>query len=103
MDYLVVDQTDLDLYFDWSESLANYSGEIHYYLFNSGTSSSTSVVATVSTQTTALSYVYYEAVANAPIFTNEGLYVVWSEVTSSSSRWRACEPVMVEFRTKGHL
>ena len=101
MDYLVVDQTNLDVFFDWEENLANYTGEIHYYLKSSGTSSSTSVVATVSTQTTALTYVFYESRAENPLFTGEGLWVVWSEIVSSSSRWRANEPVLMEFRTKG--
>ena len=101
MDYLVVDQTDLDIYFDWLENLANYTGEMHYYLQSAGTSSSTSVVSTISTQTTSLSYALYELRAEAPIFTAEGLWVVWSEIVSSSSRWRASEPIYVEFKTKG--
>ena len=103
MDYLVVDQTDIDVYFDWLENLANYSGELHYYLQSAGTSSSTSVVAAVSTQTTGLTYVVYEGLAEAPIFTAEGLYVLWSEIVSSSSRWRASEPIFIEFRQKGRI
>ncbi len=101
MDYLVVDQTDIDVYFDWLENLANYSGELHYYLQSAGTSSSTSVVATVSTQSTSLSYVFFEVRAEDPLFTEEGLWILWSEVVSSSSRWRASEPIYVEFRTRG--
>lgn len=100
-EYTVVDATDLDIYFDWLEDLANYTGELHYYLQSAGTSSSTSVTATVSTQTTALAYVYYSLRPTSELFNVEGLWVVHSEVTSSTSRWRACEPVFIEFRQKG--
>ena len=100
-EYTVVDQTDLDIYFDWEEDLANYTAELHYYLQTSGTSSSTSVTATVSTQTTALTYVSYALRPTSELFDAEGLWVVHAEVTSSTSRWRACEPVFIEFRQKG--
>lgn len=100
-EYTVVDQTDLDIYFDWEEDLANYTAELHYYLQTSGTSSSTSVISTVTTVTTSLSYTYYSLRPTSEIFNAEGLWVVHAEVTSSTSRWRACEPVFIEFRQKG--
>ena len=100
-EYVAVDQSDLDIYFDFLEDLGGYTGEIHYYLESAGTSSSTSVTATVSTQTTALAYVYYQCVAGSPIFDTDGIYIVWPEITSASNRWRAGEPVYLEVRTRG--
>jgi hypothetical protein len=101
MEYVAVDQSDLDIYFDFLENLAGYTAEICYYLESAGTSATTSVTATVSTQTTALTYVHYSVTVANPIFDEEGEYVVWPEVTSASNRWRAVEPVYIEVRTKG--
>ena len=99
-EFVPVDVTDLQIVFNFTTNLANYTGAIHYYLFSSGTSSSTSVVATVSTATALLSTVSYDLKADASIFSTAGMWIVWPEITSSTSRWRSGEPVWIEIRDK---
>ena len=99
-EFVVVDQTDLTITFNFTTSLANYTGSLHYYLFSSGTSSSTSVVATVTTATAILSTVSYDVNADAPIFTTAGMWIVWPEIVSSTSRFRSGEPIWLEVRDK---
>ena len=99
-EFVPVDVTDLQIIFNFTTNLANYTGELHYYLFSSGTSSSTSVVATVSTATALLSTVSYDLKADASIFATAGMWIVWPEITSSTSRWRSGEPVWIEVRDK---
>ena len=99
-EFVVVDQTDLSIVFNFTTNLANYTGSLHYYLFSSGTSSSTSVVGTISTETAILSTLTYNVNADAPIFTTAGMWIVWPEIVSSTSRFRSGEPVWVEVRDK---
>ena len=99
MEYVAVDTEDLTLYFDFAENLQNYTAQIHYYLLTAGTSSSTYVTATVSTQTTALTYVTIDC--STAIFTSKGVWCIWPEITSASNDWRAGEPVKLEIRQKG--
>jgi hypothetical protein len=101
MDYVHVGQDDLAIYFDYSENLSGYTGKLHYYLQSAGTSSSTSVTATVSTQTTALTYVYYNMPVGNSIFDDDGTWVLWPEVTAADSRTRAAEPVYLQVVNKG--
>ena len=99
-EFVVVDQTDLSIVFNFTTNLANYSGRLHYYLFSSGTSSSTSVVATISTETEILSTLTYDVNAESPIFTTAGMWVIWPEIVSSTSRFRSGEPIWLEVRDK---
>lgn len=100
-EYAVVNQTDINIVFEWTTSLANYTAEMKFYLISSGSSTVTTVAATISTQTTILTYATYVNPANTTNFDGEGTWRIWSEVTSSTGRWRACEPVLMDFRIVG--
>ena len=101
MDYVHVGQTDLQIRFDYTENLTGYTGKIHYYLQSAGTSSSTSVTATVSTQTTALSYVLYNMPVANSIFDDDGTWVLWPEITASDNRVRSAQPEYLQVVNKG--
>ena len=83
------------------ENLANYTGEIYRYREVDGSSSAAGITATVSTQTTALTYVYYSITSSTTFFDDNGIWILWPEITSASGNWRAGEPVKVEVRIKG--
>ena len=99
MEYVAVNTEDLTLYFDFAENLQNYTATINYYLITSSTTTASSIVATVSTQTTALTYVTCDC--STAIFDESGVWVVWAEITSPSNNWRAAEPVLLEIRPRG--
>ena len=100
-EYAVVNQTDINIVFEWTTSLANYTAEMKFYLIPSGSSSVVTVAAVISTQTSIQTFATYTNPANTTNFNGEGLWSIWSEVTSSTGRWRASEPVVMEFRTAG--
>ena len=99
-EFLVVDQTDLTLTFNFTTSLANYTGTLNYYLISSGSSTIASVTATVTTDTAILSTVSFDVKADAPLFTAEGLWALWPEILSSTSRFRSGQPELIEVRPR---
>ena len=100
-EYANVGQTDINIVFEWTTSLANYTAQMKFYLISSGSSTVTTVTATVSTQTAILTNVTYTNPAATTNFNAEGTWSIWSEVTSSTGRFRACEPVLMDFRIVG--
>ncbi len=100
-EYAVVNQTDINIVFEWTTALSNYTAQIKFYLISSGSSSVTTVSATLSTETSILSTVTFINPATEFNFNGEGTWSIWSKVTSSTGRTRECEPILMDFRIAG--
>ncbi len=100
-EYANVGQTDINIVFEWTTALSNYTAQMKFYLISSGSSSAVTVSATISTQTSILTYATYVNPANTTNFNGEGTWRIWSEITSSTGRFRACEPILMDFRIIG--
>ncbi len=100
-EYANVGQTDINIVFQWTTSLANYTAQMKFYLISSGSSSVVTVAAVVSTQTSVLTNVTFTNPAATTNFNGEGTWRIWTEITSSTGRSRACEPVLMDFRIVG--
>ncbi len=100
-EFAAVNQTDLNIIFEWTTALSGYTAEMKFYLISSGSSTVVTVAATISTQTSIQTFATYVNPADTTNFNAEGVWSVWSEVTSSTGRWRPSEPVLMEFRIAG--
>ena len=100
MSYIVDDQEDLTITFNFYEDLTNYTGKIRYYHINDGVSSASSQTATISAASTK-STVSYSVQNDGAIFDSVGIWVVWAVIESSTGKMRACKPEYVEVRTGG--
>jgi len=98
--YIVDDQEDLTVTFNFYEDLTDYTGKIRYYHISDSVTDASSKTATISSATT-LSTVSYSVEADGPIFTDNGEWVVWAVIESSTGKMRACEPYIVEVRDGG--
>ena len=58
-EYANVGQTDLNIIFTWTTSLANYTAQVKFFLISAGSSSVQTVSATLSTQTSILTNVTF--------------------------------------------
>ncbi|KKK72479.1 hypothetical protein LCGC14_2903470 [marine sediment metagenome] len=100
-EYAAVNITDIDIIFEWTTALSNYTAEMKFYLISSGSSTVTTVAAVISTQTSIQTFATYTNPADTTNFNGEGTWRIWSEVTSSTGRFRACEPILMDFRIIG--
>ena len=100
-EYANVGQTDINIVFQWTTALSNYTAQMKFYLRSAGSSSVVTVAAVISTQTSVLTNATYTNPASTTNFSSEGTHVIWSEVTSSTGRFRASEPVLMDFRIVG--
>ncbi len=100
-EYAAVNITDINVVFEWTTALSGYTGQIKFYLISAGSSSVTTVSATVSTETSILSTVTFVNPATEFNFNGEGTWSIWSKITSSTGRTRECEPVLMDFRVGG--
>ena len=100
MSYIVDDQEDLVVRFNFYEDLTGYTGKIRYYHISDSVTDASSQTAAVSAGST-LSTVSYTVQDSGAIFTSPGTWVVWAVITSSTGKERACAPEYVDVRTGG--
>ena len=98
--YIVDDQEDLTITFNFYENLTGYTGKIRYYHVSNSVTDASSKTATISSATT-LSTVSYSVDADGAVFDSVGYWVVWAVIESSTGKMRACEPYYVDVRTGG--
>jgi len=98
--YIVDDQEDLTITFNFYENLTGYSGKIRYYHVSDSVTDASSKTATITPATT-LSTVSYTVQADGALFDSAGIWVVYAVIESSTGKMRACEPYYVDVRDAG--